>query len=257
MFHNTVEVGALETEFHNIASIARDPTQDEAHQPDAMSATVIIAHKMGKSRDGSPPRGLRYVLGSFIQNGEVEQWNADYGSPTLVVSHNIMEQPTTWLLDTTPNAPSPPWYAFKAPTGLTNRDTPVINYRLVGGDRPNLDAADPTQMSGTGEPSVGASHLAVNNLRVNFRLYVAVNTLDLSNGASQIYIQRAVAEWHFDGTGDTSSGTWKPLKAHTNGVDSPFQEVTDGSPVPVTGGHTMDLLVGAGWNTPVSPPTVK
>ncbi len=230
----------------------------------AMQAEIMIAHVTGKSRDGSPPRGVRYVIGGFFQNGEVKQWNAEYGSPAVVVMHNTIEKPGEWFLDAQRGGDTTlPWFSFpNAPTAPADSDN-FLPRSISTGDTPELDAADLRQVDNNGEPYVEFDHLAVNNIRVNFRLYLAVETLDSINKADKIYTQRAVAEWHFDGTGTTSDGgTWQPLDGHTNGVDKQFKLVTDGSRVPVTdpvaNGDTLNRrLFYARWNAPVSPPPPK
>ncbi len=78
-------------------------------------------------------------------------------------------------------------------------------------------------------------------VRDEFNLYMVVHTKALQNDASLRYTQRGLADWHFDGSGTMTWGVGNLLNwnrgatAETNGT-AKFQEIKDGTVVPVTTG---------------------
>jgi hypothetical protein len=82
-----------------------------------------------------------------------------------------------------------------------------------------------------------------------FNLYFAVRTTQAVNGGQDVFTQRALASWVFNGSGSVnSSGQW--TNGGGNSGSSNFSIITSGSLVPMTVGTPINnLFAGETWAT--------
>jgi hypothetical protein len=122
-----------------------------------------------------------------------------------------------------------------------------------------LFMADPT-----GTPGVNPDDVDGYTIDVEFSLYFAVRTTQQINGAHEIFTQRSLANWQFDGSGNIMwqvnplAPIWQngapmippnPNPQNNTGA-STFTIVINGSVVPIAAGSPTPInLIAPGWQT--------
>lgn len=100
-------------------------------------------------------------------------------------------------------------------------------------------------------------------IQFNLRLYFALRTKEASLGSEEVYTQRGMTVWHFDGSGRIANTVWTKLPGVGNGTGTAagadqgasFAAITDGTKVPLTSAHDLankklanEALAGEDWS---------
>ena len=198
-------------------------------------------------------RGLKYIQVGYIQNVTTNSTHADFDAFTpkkRVVSSLEGSGPMVDFV-TNPVRSVNPWYDINNSVNTTYESPQSDVAQVIGVlmnfiDVPVVQATDRMRLY----QGVFYEDVDYFSVRLDFNIYLAVHTTDSTNGADEVYAQRARADWHFDGTGNfvAGPGVWSPVGAE-NGGDASFTEVKNGDVVPVTDGvPANDYLPGETWS---------
>jgi len=172
-----------------------------------------------------------------------------------------------------------PWYgvAYESPeqdpVGVGNQLPATI---LEEDDTPVLAGTNHMWLTVPGPNGLGApltDYVDRFWMTIDFGLFFAVRTREDSLSSQKVYTQRASAYWTFDGTGTINQGDpnnnfagkgdWQAIENRTGnymmcpGCDPAFEEVNDGSVVPITVGPTANEVSNnpnlAYWFTRLNP----
>jgi len=212
----------------------------------AMVATLRVSRIEGPTVDGQM-RGVRFMEMGFIQNGQWTQAHADFnlvrprkrirftfeGSDKFYVDKH-KESTKPWQYS---NRPDVSYFRASSDSALTNKD-------FTTNDRPAMQATDKMKVTINGVNDSPAVFALIDNFELSF----AVATTEEPSNPAKTYTQRAVAEWHFDGSGTLTpvtplgGGIWTRTPGARNDGASAFTEVTSGLRPRATTGDDMNWI---------------
>ena len=232
--------------------------QIRSHGNRAMTARVTIEEMEGPTRGGGGERGKKFIQVGFIQNAQLEHEEGlfnGFAPPRKRVASLV---DGLFHLDTIDGSTNP-WYDSNG-VGIGGgrgvyqppNDGAVANIALSTGDSPRITGSDVASLT------IGPVTDVIDALRIEmpFKLYVGVRTTQNVNGSANVYSQRALASWKFDGNGTLAGaaapanfGTWTRTTAQNTG-DASFTFLASGSVVPLTtGARINDMLLTRTWST--------
>jgi hypothetical protein len=237
------------TEFLPYSTISSAPAQTDPGKS-AMNATFEVVRVEGPTRGSSPVlRGIKFMQMGLIQNLDVDKMRGIFGNRTPILARVSNMENAGVLLDADPT--SPPWYlpvnAMTTSLGgylYPSTDQLILNKKLVISDRPRNQAVSDM-------PIYEDSAITNSELKLDFFVYFAVRTTDVSNLQHEIYTQRAVARWYVDASGTYTGanantyGTWTGDNARVRSDEAneriaSFVQVVSGARVPKTTGPTAN-----------------
>jgi hypothetical protein len=129
------------------------------------------------------------------------------------------------------------YFRASSDSALTNKD-------FTTNDRPAMQATDKMKVTINGVNDSPAVFALIDNFELSF----AVATTEEPSNPAKTYTQRAVAEWHFDGSGTLTpvtplgGGIWTRTPGARNDGASAFTEVTSGLRPRATTGDDMNWI---------------
>ncbi len=255
----------------NKIEYSEPPTQDitddrvilSSTTDDAMVATLVIKKIEGPTV-GQLMRGVKFIEAGIMQNVSYPHRRAIYPGKARVFA---LEGQSFLDAFTDPvDGTVLPWYDSKGatpyPAGMPlppdvrgaylnasdpQAGNPITDVKLHVADTPNGVATDSMHLSPEGNPvpddaNPPANALAANRFEVEktFQLYFAVRTKEVVLGANTVFTKRGATWWTVDGTGTIVATKWtaEPQAGIIRAAAEKFDEVTNGSVVPITTGLT-------------------
>ena len=229
----------------------------------AMEIDLTVERIEGAPRAhvGGARRGVKFMQMGFVQNctltrehGLFTAFNPDRKRVASLEGHSGLDTVGTTggeIVSIIPWADVNDYTGFEGFFGPVS-DATVHDHAFNVSDTPRIIATDTPVLSGDG---IVDSPVNSYQIEMDFNMYFAVCTTDVPDGPGNIYTQRAVASWEFDGTGDVTGagvgnyGVWTSTgNGNTGSTSSTI--VTNGARVPYTTGPTFnDLLATRTWST--------
>jgi len=198
----------------------------DATGANAMTAQIIIEKIEGPTISGSQ-RGVRFMEIGLVHMAQMDAKHGLYNNTTPNKRRRSNLQDGAIHYDAF-MAVTTPWVFQNANHYLrptTDPTTAIIDTTFRTSDRPDLLGTDMFVLSG--------DQVDVLNINMAHFLYLAVHTTETSvNSSGDVYTQRAVLNWRFNGSGAIDTmGQWTLTGTGVSG-DPSFTEVINGTQIP-------------------------
>jgi hypothetical protein len=219
-------------------------------------------------------RGARFIEAGMIQNGTFTKMRSEdtdlRGGPVVAYASSLEGNTYLDCVTDVQKTSVKPWYDSKELTGDRGiyprvgeevTDTPPADIDFNVSDTPRLLGTNREDFQIFYEGNSDEANTFV--IQFNLRLYFALRTKEASLGSEEVYTQRGMTVWHFDGSGRIANTVWTKLPGVGNGTGTAagadqgasFAAITDGTKVPLTSAHDLankklanEALAGEDWS---------